>query len=180
MVLLGGRPKGRHTEQHDIYFGFGNELKDLIPQFESFWPEAKGNMHVDAWREVNIVNGLQVQVATKSASIKSTSEKKLFFINLGGYKQGEFDEFHYKVFTAATNKAEAIQTAKQTAFYQHTGFKDAPSHVDDRFGVDVDDAYEIEEVLSKELKQNYAIILAPTDNAAEDEIHLGYFRLDKL
>ena len=30
MVLLGCRPPGRFTEQHDIFFGIGNSLKELV------------------------------------------------------------------------------------------------------------------------------------------------------
>ena len=41
MVLIGCKPNGRHTEQHDIFFGIANELRELIPQFNSFWPEAE-------------------------------------------------------------------------------------------------------------------------------------------
>ena len=47
MVLLGCKPEGRHTEQHDVFFGIAPALKDLIPAFKSFWPEAKGKIHVD-------------------------------------------------------------------------------------------------------------------------------------
>ena len=64
---------------------------------------------------------------------------RLFFINLGGYKENEFEEYHYKMLTACEDKSVAIQAAKQTAFYKHTGFKGATSHIDDKYGVDVDD-----------------------------------------
>ena len=37
MLLLGCRPTGRNTEQHDIYFGIAKSLKDLIPEIKSFW-----------------------------------------------------------------------------------------------------------------------------------------------
>ena len=30
MVQLGGRPKGRLIEQHDIFFGVANEVSELI------------------------------------------------------------------------------------------------------------------------------------------------------
>jgi Domain of Unknown Function (DUF1543) len=38
MILLGCRPKGRHTEQHDIFFGIGNELADLKPAMKNSGP----------------------------------------------------------------------------------------------------------------------------------------------
>ena len=45
--------------------------------------------------------------------------------------------------SVGADKAAAIMQAKKTAFYKHTGFVGAPSHVDDKYGVDVDDLHEI-------------------------------------
>lgn len=181
MLLLGCRPKGRFTEQHDVLFAIGTTLKSLVPQILNFWPEAKGIIHVDAWREVTVVNGFNVSIITKTNDVETNNQPtQLFFINLGGYKIDEFDEFHYKMVVAATDTAYAITQAKQTAFYKHIGFKGAPSHIDDKYGIDVDDLFEIKEILAQALKEKYTISLTPSDNLQEDEIHLGYFKLANL
>jgi len=65
MIMLGCRPKGRYTEQHDIFFGIGKSLKELIPSMKAFWPEAKGQIHIDAWREVTTVDNYKIEVTTK-------------------------------------------------------------------------------------------------------------------
>jgi hypothetical protein len=180
MLILGCRPPGRNTEQHDVFFGIGNSLKDLLPQIKSFWPGA-GTIHIDSWREVTVVNGHVIAVIPKQEEIKQDS-KKLFFLNLGGYKPHDMEEYHYKILTVSKNKAEAVTTAKQSAFYLHTGFKGAPSHIDDKFGVDVDDIEEIKDVLPATIKEQFAIaIAATTDNSLpEDELHIGYLKLSSL
>lgn len=179
MLLIGCKPKGRHTEQHDIYFGIAPSMKELIPQLTAFWPEAEGKLHIDAYREVTEVNGFAVSVVPAAAKVNNDAQ--LFFINLGGYKKDEFEEFHYKMIIAATDKASAIQQAKQTAFYQHTGFEGAPSHIDDKYGVDVDDVYEIEEILSAVLKQNYQLhISKAAQGKPADALNLGYFKLNSF
>ena len=181
MLLVGCRPKGRFTEQHDVLFAIGTTPKSLVPQILNFWPEAKGVIHVDAWREVTLVNGFNVKVVTNTEALTSNLQpEKLFFINLGGYKQNEFNEFHYKMIVLAPNIANAIAQAKQTAFYKHTGFKGAPSHIDDKYGIDVDDVFEIKDILSPALKEKYTITLTPTTNLKEDGLHLGYFKLANL
>ena len=81
---------------------------------------------------------------------------------------------------AARDKGEAIQRSKQTAFYKHTGFPGAGSHVDDKYGIDVDDIYEIEDALPPGFKSQYSIVLHPADEQQEDELHLGYLKLDKI
>ena len=101
-------------------------------------------------------------------------------MNLGGSKQGDFEEYHYKILVAALDKTEAVKKAKETAFYIHTGFKGATSHIDDKYGVDVDDVYEIADILPASIKEKFSILLSPGSESIEDELHLGYFRLDKL
>lgn len=182
MVLLGCTPRGRNTEQHDIFFGIAETLKDLVPAIIEAWPEADKKIHIDAWRQVNYVDQHVVEVFDKQQLFPNAAgiKNKLFFLNLGGYKQHEFEEYHYKMLVACENKSGAIRRAKETAFYKHTGFKGAESHVDDKYGVDVDDIFEIEEILPRHIKEKYCIVLSPTGNDTEDEVNLGYFMLEKL
>jgi len=180
MCQLGCTPQGRNIEQHDIFFGIGQTLKHLVPAIVQFWSEAQGKIHIDAWREVSHVDGYSVQVVEKTESVENILPEKLFFINLGGYKENEFEEFHYKMLAVAGDKGVAVQQAKQTVFYKHTGFKGAESHVDDRYGIDVDDVCEISDILSISVKEQYSIKLSKQLSIQEDELHLGYFKLDKL
>jgi len=91
MILLGCTPKGRHTEQHDIFLGIGNSLADLKPAMQQFW---RGTLlHIDAWREVTNVDGFAIKIAQHNGN-KENRGNNLFFLNLGGYKQNEFEEFH--------------------------------------------------------------------------------------
>jgi hypothetical protein len=182
MLLLGCKPSGRNTEQHDIFFGIADNLKELIPDIVAAWPEAKVKLHIDAWREVNFVDGFEVKVYEKEQTEINLdrSHAKLFFINLGGYKENEFEEFHYKMLVACEDKSVAIQRSKQTAFYKHTGFKGAGSHIDDKYGVDVDDIFEIEDIMVPQLKEKYGLMISPSADAIEDSLNMGYFKLDKL
>jgi hypothetical protein len=178
MLLIGCKPQGRHTEQHDVFFGIAPSIKELIPQLIAFWPEAEGKLHIDAYREVKYVNGYTVKVIPSAEPLSPSA--KLFFINLGGYKEHEFEEFHYKMIIAAPDKATAIQQAKQTAFYQHTGFEGANSHIDDKYGVDVDDVYQIEDILSAAVKTNFKLHLSKSETDEQDELRLGYFKLSSF
>jgi len=181
MILLGCRPKGRHTEQHDIYFGAGLSLKDLVPDIIAFWPEPE-KIHIDAWREITEVDGYSVSLVEKEIVNAGTGNNpyRLFFLNLGGYKENEFEEYHYKMLVVGNDKAAAIQQAKKSAFYKHTGFSGAVSHIDDKYGVDVDDLYEIEDILPVHIKEKYSVFLTPALHAEKDGWHLGYMKLSKL
>jgi hypothetical protein len=177
MLMLGGRPAGRHIEQHDIFFGIGETPKDLVFYIKSFWPEAKSGLHVDAWREVTHVDGYTIQVTSRD---DCNEENKLFFINLGGYQQGLFDEPHFKVLTVQKNKAAAIKQAKNTNFYHQVQFKGAKSHIDNKFGVDIDDIHDISEILPAAQKAKYMLKITQAETTCENEFHLGYFKLNTL
>ncbi|WP_338409015.1 DUF1543 domain-containing protein [uncultured Flavobacterium sp.] len=178
MIMIGCRPFGRLTEQHDVFFGIGASLSELTSEMKQFWPEAKGKIHIDAWQKVTYTDGFSIEVVEKDLTVENN--EKLFFINLGGYKENEFEEYHYKVLAVAKNKAEAIKKSKQTAFYKHCGFKEATSHIDDKFGVDVDDMYEIKDVLSDEIKSKFQLKITKTDIETEDKKHIGYLKLEKI
>ncbi|AWI27320.1 DUF1543 domain-containing protein [Flavobacterium pallidum] len=177
MVMLGATPPGRFTEQHDIFFGIGDSLKELVPHMKDFWPEALGKIHIDAWREVRYTDGYAITVVQKQ---QTKDEKNLFFINLGGYRENEFEEYHYKVLAVAGTLAEASKKSKQTAFYKHFGFKGAESHIDDKFGIDVDDIYKVEDMLPEVFRTQYSLKLTETDATATDELHIGYVKIEKL
>lgn len=178
MIMIGCRPKGRYTEQHDIFFGIGNSIKELTPQMNEFWPEAKGNFHIDAWREVNFVDNYKIEVVPKGTATVNSSQ--LFFINLGGYKENEFEEYHYKILSVGDSLSEVTQKAKKTTFYKHFGFKGATSHIDDKFGIDIDDTYKVKEILAPAFSNNYDIQISKTEIIEEDVFHIGYLNLDKI
>lgn len=174
MILLGCKPEGRHTEQHDIFFGIANEVKDLLPAIHAFWPEAKGKIHLDAYRVVNHVEGFKVEVIEKDASSNKT--QRLFFMNLGGYQRNIFEELHYKMLIIVEEKSLAIKKAKESEFFKRY----FSPHIDDKYGVDVDDVFEIEEVLPEDMKAKYQLAFTPMNGLPEDEMALGYMPVDKL
>ncbi|MDQ0640490.1 hypothetical protein QF042_004055 [Pedobacter sp. W3I1] len=178
MLLLGSKAPKRNVEQHDYFFGIAPSLKALVPEIKAFWPEAGSSIHVDGWREINKVNHYEINIKLRD-SHTAPSTDKLFFINLGGYQPNRLYEQHYIILSVHDERAKAIQEAKKTVFFKKNSIKGA--HIDEKYGIDVDDIYKIEDILSAESKQKYHIEIKPSSGALpEDEIHLGYFKLDKL
>lgn len=182
MILLGSKAPGRNVEQHDFFFGLGHSLADLVPALRAFWPEAGNSLHIDGWREVTAVDGFKVEVDLK-AETDSPAAHRLFFINLGGYTAGRLEEQHYTLLSVCRDKAEATQLAKKAAFFKSAtiaGMKGANAHIDEKYGIDVDDIHRIEDIWRPVSPGKYGIRLTPAVGLVEDAIHLGYFRLDRL
>lgn len=177
-VILGATPKGRNIEQHDVFFGIAESLKDLVPNMKEFWPEADGKIHVDCHQEVKFADGYEVKIVEKG---ENSSEEQLFFLNLGGYKPGFFEEFHEQHLMVGPSMGEIIKRAKATEFYKTMGFEGAVSHIDDKHGVDIDDIFNVNDILPEKMKEKYSIVLKKSD--AENQVNpmgLGYLKIDKI
>ena len=188
MVQLGGRPKGRLIEQHDILFGVANQVSELIDDINNHWPEVNNKWHIDSYRAITKVGNHTVKLIESDNQAANDNGLKLFFINLGGYQRGSFEEFHHKLLIVADNQKDAIKQAKQSEFYQQLTFKDkdtpfnAASHIDDKFQVDIDDVYNVNDLVS-----NIQILIEPMihnshklANADEDKEYVGYLSIKNL
>ncbi|SEN96417.1 protein of unknown function [Mucilaginibacter gossypiicola] len=180
MVLLGSKAPKRNVEQHDFFFGIAEKLGDLKQQFVGFWPEAGNSLHIDGWREINFVDGYRVDIMPGQ---DYGNNKRIFFINLGGYTSGKLEEQHYTLLTVQDDRISALKASKMTAFFRTAtikGLKGADAHIDEKYGIDVDDIYRIEDLLSPETKARWHIHLTAVENASVDEVHLGYLKMSQL
>ena len=175
MVLLGCRPEGRLTEQHDVFFGVGEDLKSLLPKMKKFWPGV--SLHIDAYRVVKKVGDYEIKIKDASSAGISDTSLKLFFINLGGYNPPEFEEYHKKILVVAENISQAIAHCKGDGFYSsgQTLESSARSHIDDK--MEVDDVINVNELI-----KDYSLdIHKPAfSDKFEEEIYIGYIPLSKI
>lgn len=180
-ILLGCQPKGRTVEQHDYFFGIAHSLKELVSDIYRFWPEGGKSLHIDAWREVNSVDGHEIKVLRRNE--QSPKQQHLFFINLGGYATGRFEEMHHTHLTIQSDISEAIRVVKKLSFFKESSIRNvrgANAHIDEKYGLDVDEVYNVEDILPLSHKMEYEISFTARPELPEDEIHLGYLKLDKL
>lgn len=194
IVQLGGRPKGRLIEQHDIFFGMADRIDELIEPINQHWPEVRNKWHIDSYRAITKVDGFSISLvesmslvdAKASSAADSTTDLKLFFINLGGYQRGSFEEFHHKLLIVATTQAEAVKQAKQSEFYKEFSYKDkdspfnAASHIDDKFAVDIDEIYNVNDLIS-----SFQLVIEPIAANShelnyEDKEYVGYLSIKNL
>jgi hypothetical protein len=105
----------------------------------------------------------------------------VIFVRLDRLKENEFEERHYKLLTIAENLAAASKVARASALYKHCGFKGATSHIDDKYGIDIDDIYTVDDILSDAFKEKYSLKITKWETALkEDELHIGYLKLEKI
>lgn len=196
MVQLGARPKGRLIEQHDIFFGIGDELNALIPAINNHWPEVKNKWHIDSYQAVTHavgVDGKYYKISwkadepredTQDQEAQQQESPKLYFINLGGYQQGSIEEFHHKLLVVAPTESAAKAYARKTKFYKDFSYSDketpfnGASHIDDKLCVDVDEIYDVSGLISS--GRLFIEPLVEDIEPVEDKAYVGYLSIKKL
>ena len=175
-ITMGATVPGRLIEQHDVMFAAAADISDLIPSLQAAWPEG-ASVHVDAYREVTVVGSHHISLTQDPASADA-SGLKLFFFNLGGYVEGDMEEYHHKALVVATSQKEAIANIKQCEFYQNRGYAGAESHIDDKMNVDIDDVHIVDDLISH---AGWHLHISPaSQTATEDVWQVGYLSLSKL
>lgn len=216
MLKIGARPQGRLIEQHDVMFVIANSLSETIESVNQHWPAVKNNWHLDAWREVKRVGDCQILLSKNSLSKDGWSKdnaladkmladnifaedrvdnkldnqgKQLYFVNLGGYLPGQFEEFHYKTLVVAETLGKATAQVKKTAFYQDYTFDNvdtaksgvATSHVDDKYQLDLDDIHCVADLLPNDVALTIQPLTEPEKNQLPyDALHIGYLSLKQI
>jgi hypothetical protein len=150
-VCLGGRAERCNTELHDVVFAAGETIEDTYPQLLEKWFGLPVGLHIDSWVHLDIVDGFEVILS----ETPTPSGKRLFFINLGAYTEGEFAEQHANIFVVA----EKPQTAKTRAKELLAAKLQSAIHTDDLF--DIDDCVEVETVKNLHITLRPATRVSP-------------------
>ncbi len=134
-VFLGGRAKKCNTELHDVVFTCGNKIEETYFDLISKWFGIPDRLHIDSWVELSYIDGYKITLS----QLKNNSNKKLYFINLGGYEPKKFEELHESKFMVGRDKKNIKRRAKESML---VGLEQV--HTDDLY--DVDDCIEINKV----------------------------------
>lgn len=150
-VLLGGQAPGSNTELHDVVFVTGDRLEDTYPALLMKWFGAAEGLHVDSYRVLDVVDGHRVELTREGPA----SGPRLFFVNLGGYRDGEFAEAHANTFVVAQD----VDTAKRRAKASLLQGYDA---------VHTDDLYDVDACLELDAVDGWRVALVPASADARE------------
>lgn len=175
-VYLGGRADRCNIELHDVVFVVGSSIEETYSLLPKKWFGNLQGFHIDSYFELQNIDGYKIEM-TKNLP-KEESSQKLYFINLGAYKSGEFTEYHQSAFYVADSAPEAIKRAKSELCQGlETIHKDDVvllDRVSNPLDFDVDDVMEIKQV------DEYYIDLTPTTSTFHAIPVSAYIKLDFL
>lgn len=162
-VVLGGEAEKSNTELHDVVFAAGRTIEDCYFQLLEKWFGLPEKMHIDSYMELDVVDGFEISLKDEPSKDR---DKKLFFINLGAYKQGDFMEHHANTFLVGKLATEIKKRAKEKLL---NGFDE----------VHKDDLYEVDDMIAIEEFEGLHVHLTPTEKAENLKPINGYHVLPK-
>jgi hypothetical protein len=109
LVVLGGRSRGCHIEQHDVRFVAGDCIDDTLPELRRQWFGLQRGLHLDSWARIERVEGWRVELRREP----SPGPMRLWFVNVGAYDPACMAELHAFGLLVAASAASAKARAKR-------------------------------------------------------------------
>ena len=183
LVVVGGRSPKANVELHDVRWVIGTKIEDTFDQLRNDWFGSNNGLHIDSYKKIDSIDGYKINIRnkvnreSKNKTLKKEriSNKKLWFVNIGGYDPSSMQEKHEFGLVVASSSSEAKNKAKSKWLIDCK-----KKHKDDISVVknftDVDDCEVIKYI------KNWEIELTLDDNNVEEKNTpdwFGYMRIDK-
>ena len=183
LVVVGGRSPKANIELHDVRWVIGSKIEDTFDQLRNDWFGSDNGLHIDSYKKIDSIDGYKINLINKESREPQNkiskkgriSNKKLWFVNIGGYDPNSMQEKHEFGLIVAISASEAKNKAKQKWLIEYK-----QKHKDDISNVkkftDVDDCEVIKNI------KNWEIELIPDSDYVEDKYipdWYGYMRIDK-
>lgn len=105
MFYVGGNCGTSNVELHDVRFSVGEAPEDCYADLRRQWWGDPESLHLDAWGAVEQADGYDIAIV--AGMPRTTTDEKLFFVNLGGYDRAEFGELHKNLLLVAADASAA-------------------------------------------------------------------------
>ena len=183
LVVVGGRSPKANIELHDVRWVIGSKIEDTFDQLRNDWFGSNNGFHIDSYKKIDSIDGYKINLRNKEnrepknkiLKNEKISNKKLWFLNIGGYNPSSMQEKHEFGFVVASSSSEAKNKAKSKWLIDSQ-----KKHIDDIYTVksftDVDECEVIKNI------NNWEIELIPNDKHLEEKNipdWFGYMRIDK-
>ncbi len=183
LVVVGGRSPKANIELHDVRWVIGSKIEDTFDQLRNDWFGSYSGLHIDSYKKIESIDGYKIKLRNKQNNEPKNKifkkekfpNKKLWFVNIGGYDPSSMQEKHEFGFVVASSPSEAKNKAKSKWLIDSQ-----KKHTDDIYNVksftEVDEC-EVIKTINK-----WEIELIPNYNNLEVTNipdWFGYMRIDK-
>ena len=183
LVVVGGKAPKANIELHDVRWVVGSKIEDTYDQLRNDWFGSPHGLHIDSYKKIDSIDGYRIYITDKeNKELKNKilkkekiPNKKLWFVNIGGYDPSSMQEKHEFGLVVASSPSEAKNKAKSKWLIDcKLKHKDDISNI--KSFSDIDDCEVIKNI------NNWEIELIPDDKNVEEKNipdWFGYMRIDK-
>lgn len=164
IIYIGGAHPQSLIEVHDIRFIVAESLEKTYDFLKESWWGTPRSLHIDAWGILRQADGYDISFGAH----EPRCNKKLFYINVGGYDHSQFTELHKNIFVVAEDEKEA----RKKAISLVRSWKAV--HKDNLY--DIDNMLNLSEILSNNLK----LQLTPSNEERVFEFKCCYLPIARL
>ncbi|HEY0233799.1 MAG TPA: DUF1543 domain-containing protein [Afipia sp.] len=111
-IYVGGEMLGANIELHDMRFVVAPSITETYDELQRQWWGIPKSLHIDCWAEISHADSYDITLSAEPF----VGPERLYYVNLGGYAEGEFSEQHKNVFVVADTvtkaKARALKVTK--------------------------------------------------------------------
>ena len=183
LVVVGGRSPKANIELHDVRWVIGSKIEDTFDQLRNDWFGSYNGLHIDSYKKIDSIDGYKINLRNKENNKPKNKiykkdkipNKKLWFVNIGGYDPTSMQEKHEFGLIVASCPSEAKNKAKSKWLIDSQ-----KKHTDNIYTIksftDVDECDVIKNI------NNWEIELIPNENHLEEKDipdWFGYMRIDK-
>ena len=124
LVFLGGKAPNANIELHDVRWVIGSKIEDTFDSLRKNWFGSLEGLHIDSYKKITSIDGYRINLKNiDNDKIKKKilykdikNQKKLWFINLGGYERDSMQEKHEFGLVVAKNSIEAKKIANLNGY----------------------------------------------------------------
>ena len=126
LVVVGGRSPKANIELHDVRWVVGSKIEDTFDQLRNDWFGSANGLHIDSYKKIDSIDGHRIYLKNKNnkelknkiLKKENIPNKKLWFVNIGGYDPSSMQEKHeFGLFVASTS-SEAKNKAKSKWLFE--------------------------------------------------------------
>jgi len=118
--VVGGRSPKANIELHHVRWVIVTKIEDTFEQLRNDWFGSNNGLHIDSYKKVDSIQGYKInlrntmnrELKNKILKREKISNKKLWFVNIGGYDPSSMQEKHEFGLVVAFSPSEAKNKAK--------------------------------------------------------------------
>ena len=179
--MLGGRAEKANIELHDVRWVVGSKIEDTYDTLRKDWFGSPKGLHIDSYKKIKYLDGYKIilknfendTIKKNQLANRNKHQKKLWFVNIGGYDPSSMQEKHEFGLVIASNKLEAKNKAKSKWLI---GYE--KKHKDDIASIEIEISCDNCELIKK--IGNWKIELIPDNDFIEENNYPDWYGYQKI